>query len=382
MKYKLLFTMLLITAVIGGYAQDYKPSQSQFMIRGYGHAGFSSFSSDGETESSFQGGTFAPIFLFKHSDKIMFEAELEFEIEDDEVAIGFEYANFNYIMNDYVTLRGGKFLLPFGTFMERLHPSWINRLSSTPLGYGHDGIAPSTGIGFELRGAAQVGSGKINYSLYTTNGPTLNTGVEDQEEAGILLFENSEDNNTNKAIGGRLGILPFSNSSVEVGLSFYSGKVGDKDVASYENVKANLFAYDFSFVKQLNGVKGIVDVKAQYNQSNVDDATYIEDDGAGPEEYTFDNSSNSYYTQVSYRPTMSGSDFIKNLEFVWRYSELNTPEDAEWAEESTQTAFGVNYWMSWRSVFKFTYQTTDTIGGHEGGKSSTDGVFVHWAIGF
>ena len=36
------------------------------MIRGYGHTGFAYDDVNGETSSSFDGGTFAPIFLFKH----------------------------------------------------------------------------------------------------------------------------------------------------------------------------------------------------------------------------------------------------------------------------------------------------------------------------
>lgn len=131
-------------------------------------------------------------------------------------------------------------------------------------------------------------------------------------------------------------------------------------------------------------LKGIVDIKAQYNNSNVDTATFIEvhEDGDA-EEYSFDNQSNSFYVQLSYRPTMADSDFMKKLEFVGRYSDFNAPEGAEWEETSTQYAFGLNYWLSWRSVIKLSYQTTETEGGHGGGGlTNTDGLFVHWAIGF
>ena len=103
--------------------KGFKPSKTQFMIRGYGHAGIESVKTNGQKESSFNGGTFAPIFLFKHSDRLMFETELEFGINEGALEIGFEYADIMYVLNDYMTVRAGKFLLPFGTFMERLHPS-------------------------------------------------------------------------------------------------------------------------------------------------------------------------------------------------------------------------------------------------------------------
>ncbi|WP_241459799.1 OprO/OprP family phosphate-selective porin [Aquimarina megaterium] len=354
------------------------------MLRGYGHTGFEYMDTGDEEESTFLGAAFAPIFLYKHSDRLMFEAELEFVLEGNELEVGLEYADVMYVLNKNMTVRAGKFLLPFGTFMERLHPAWINRLPTRPLGFGHDGIAPSSGIGVELRGAFDLGGPKLNYSVYSTNGPRLKDGSEEPEEAGILKFQNYEDNNLAKAYGGRIGVLPFSDSSAELGFSAYSTSGTGKEDSQYEDVGAFLFALDFSYVKPISPLKGIVDIKAQYNNSNVDTATFIEvhEDGDA-EEYSFDNQSNSFYAQISYRPTMAGSDFMKKLEFVGRYSDFNAPEGAEWEETSVQYAFGLNYWLSWRSVVKFSYQTTETEGGHDGdGITNTDGLFLHWAIGF
>jgi hypothetical protein len=362
-------------------SQPFTPSKTQFMIRGYGHTGLNFMNSEGEKESSYVGSAFAPIFLFKHSDRLMFEAELEFVLENNELEVGLEYADVMYVLNKNMTVRAGKFLLPFGTFMERLHPAWINRLPTRPLGFGHDGIAPSSGIGIELRGAFDLGGPKLNYSVYSTNGPRLKDGSEEPEEAGMLLFQNFEDNNNSKAFGGRLGILPFADSSTEFGFSAYSTNgVGETD-SEYEDVGAFLYAIDFSFVKQVPAIGGFIDIKGQYNNSNIDDATYIEIEDDVEEEYTFDNKSNSFYTQLSYRPTMAESDFLKKLELVGRYSNYNAPEGAEWEEQSEQYAFGLNYWLTWRSVIKVAYQTTDSVGGHDGG-GTVNGFYIHWAIGF
>jgi hypothetical protein len=314
----------------------------------------------------------------------MFEAELEFVLESNELEVGLEYADVMYVLNKNMTVRAGKFLLPFGTFMERLHPAWINRLPTRPLGFGHDGIAPASGIGVELRGAFDLGGPSLNYAIYSTNGPRLKDGSIEPEEAGMLMFQNYEDNNTSKAFGGRLGLLPFSDSSTELGISAYSTNgAGAKD-SPYEDVGAFLYAIDFAFVKQVSPLIGFIDIKAQYNSSNVDTATFIEmhEDG-DEEEYSFDNQSNSFYGQLSYRPTMAESDFMKKLEFVGRYSNFNAPEGSEWEEKSTQFAFGLNYWLTWRSLIKISYQTTETEGGHGGeGITTTNGLFLHWAIGF
>ncbi len=392
MKKLQLLLMAMVLPVALAVAQDdpapepYKPSKTQFMIRGYGHAGLEFMKNEDGTENTFVGSTFAPIFLFKHNDRLIFEAELEFTFEENQLEVGFEYANLSYILNDYMTLRMGKFLLPFGTFGERLHPSWINKFSNMPLGFGHDGIAPSSGTGVELRGAIPVGNAKLLYYAYATNGPRLNTGVDAPDEAGQIHYDNFFDNNNNKALGGRVALLPFANSSLELGASAYGGKVGDRGDSLYANVGAFLYAFDLSYVRQVGFLGGTVDIKAQYNNTSVDKATYFEpetDTTFTP--YSFDNQSYSYYAQLAYRPTKAGSNVLKNFELVGRYSFLQTPEGAEWETKASQWAVGINYWLSWRVVFKLNYQRTIAEGGHEvpaGVTTTTDGVFIHWAIGF
>ena len=365
--------------------KGYKPSKTQFMIRGYGHAGIESVKTNGETASSFNGGTFAPIFLFKHSDRLMFETELEFQISGGSLDVGFEYADIIYVLNKNMTIRAGKFLLPFGTFMERLHPSWINRFTTKPLGFGHDGITPGSGVGVELRGAFNIGSSILNYSIYNTNGPGLKTpDGEEPIEAGMLTFDNLKDNNNSRAFGGRIGILPFADSSTEIGASYYTtAKVGDSG-SIYENLWANLYAFDFSFVKQIPSLSGIVDVKAQYNNSKVDNIIYeIEEEPGIFEDLDFDNESKSYYMQISYRPSMSQNNFINKLEFVGRYSKLETPVGAGFQTNKKEYSIGLNYWISWRSLIKFNYQNITGTGGHDIiGRFKQEGVYFHWAIGF
>ena len=369
-----------------GFLQEtYKPSETQFMIRGYGHVGYESITTNGETSSTFNGGSFSPIFLFKHSDRLMFETELEFEINEGSLEVGFEYADVMYVLNKYMTVRAGKFLLPFGTFMERMHPSWINRFSTKPLGFGHDGITPGSGVGVELRGAFKAGASTFNYSLYSTNGPSLKTpdGAEPME-AGMLSFGNLRDNNKGKAVGGRIGFLPFVNSSTELGFSFYSTKkLGDMG-SDYENLGANLYAFDFSFVKQLPAISGIIDVKSQYNKSKVDHFVYLVEEEPGVfEDLDYINDSNSFYAQLSYRPSMAESGFVKNLEFVGRYSELTTPEGSGWETNKKEYSLGLNYWLSWRSVVKLSYQNITGTGGHDVvGTFEQNAVYLHWAIGF
>ncbi len=387
---KKVLLLLLAVLLLGGnmMAQESKPGKTQFMVRGYGFAGLNYLNNADGTDVSYVGSAFAPIFMFKQGDRFFFEAELEFVLEKNQLEIGLEYANLMYVLNKYLMVRAGKFLLPFGTFMERLHPSWINRLSSKPLGFGHDGIAPSSGIGVELRGSAPIGGTTINYSLYMTNGPTLKDGSVEPDEAGMLNFENYIDNNINKAVGGRVGFFPLHNNSMEIGASFFTGKPGDKG-SVYEDVTSFLWALDFSYVQQISALKGVLDIKAQYNHSQVSDAFYTageEERDTLPDSYTFNNLSSAYYGQISYRPSMLESKFLKNLELIARYSQLSTPEGSLWEAETNELSFGLNYWITWRQVIKVNYSFINTEGGHDApegaGNQKSNTLFVHWAIGF
>jgi hypothetical protein len=266
--------------------------------------------------------------------------------------------------------------------MEKLHPAWMNRLSTVPLGYGHDGILPTSDIGVELRGAFYTGNIKLNYQVYAINGPQLKVGGDEPEEDGMLDFGSFEDNNLDKTFGGRLGVFPFSNSSLELGFSVLNGAVGNQE-SDYEDVRTSMYAVDLSFVRNVNFLKSMIDIKGQYNLVQTDDANYDDPEGVLGDQYTYDNESSAYYGQLSIRPSMSGNDFLRKLELVGRYSALESPEGALWEQNPTQTAVGLNYWIDWRTVIKIGYQTTDGLGERDADETVTSELFyVHWAIGF
>ena len=354
----------------------YKPGQSTFLLRGYAHSGLEIL----DENSTFVGGSFNPIFLWKQSDKLLFESELELELEDGETVVGLEYADMSYFLNNYITLRLGKFLIPFGTFGAKLHPRWINRLPSNPLGYTHsEQVGPISQVGVEIRGAIPIRWGnEINYSIYLVNGPNLNDGSEEPEEAGKLHYNNYIDNNKNKAIGGRIGFLPFNNASLEIGLSTQFGKVGDSN-SKYQNISAQLFSFDLSYVNNIYILKSILDVKGQWNRVEVDNANYLNADNPS-ETYTFNNISNAYYTQVSLKPAFVNNNLINHLEFVARYSKLKLPLKAIWGGEKTQLTFGINYWLDWRTVIKLGYQTMSLDSSPN--SPNVNSFLIHWSLGF
>jgi len=362
-------------------SDSYRSGTSKFLLRGYAHSGLQAT----EGEFSFVGGSFNPLFIYKQSDKVLFESELELELVGGEVELGLEYANMSYLFSKNITLRAGKILVPFGIYVPNLHPAWIDKFPTAPLGAGHDGIIPSNDIGLELRGGSYIGNLKVNYSIYALNGSQLNDGEEEPEEAGVLHHAIFPDNNKGKTIGGRWGIFPFSNSSLELGLSGMYGNVGAKDT-ELEDVKAIHYAFDMSYIKTLSSLSSVLDLKGQYSAVNVDDANYPDHENPG-ELVTFDNSSSTWFAQLSIRPALLENKFVRNLELAARYSALKTPEGSEWEVDQTQLELGINYWIDWRTLFKVSYRISNTTEDEQGepGHGEAEGgnaFFVHWAIGF
>ncbi|MEO5570528.1 MAG: hypothetical protein ABIT08_10430 [Bacteroidia bacterium] len=350
------------------------PATTKFLLSGYAQTGLE-ITKDATT---FNPGSFSPIFLWKTSDKIFFEGEMEMEFEDGELNIGIEYADISYKLCKNFTVRAGKILLPYGIFTDRLHPAWINKFPTKPLGFDHGGVGPTDDVGFEILGGVQLGNSKASYSLYAVNGPSLMDGSEDPMQAGMLNYENLNDNNKNKAVGGRIGFLPFTNSCFEIGFSGQFSKPGNK-ATDYEKTAAFLYAVDLTYVKSVEQLKGTFDIKAQYNGANVDNANYANvSDSTGETFYTFDNKSTAYFAQFSYRPTMVTNKILKNFEIAARYSSIKLPEKSLWADERTQWTIGLDYWLSWRTVFKLAYAMDKTPG-----SSATENTFIiNAAMGF
>jgi hypothetical protein len=277
-----------------------------------------------------------------------------------------------YLVNDYVTLGAGKFLTPFGTFSERLHPAWINKLPDAPLPFGHDGLVPGSSIGFDIRGGFPIlQASKINYALYLSNGPRLNT--EEDDEAGLLHFDNFDDINNSKAGGGRIGFLPIP--ELEVGYSFLIAKVSPDD---FEDVTAVLHGIDLGYVKEIDALGGTVDARFEWVWSDVDDATYDPDSSLGFGPLTFDNKRQGGYAQLAYRPSKNSNKIIKNLEGVFRYDALDLPDDAPEAHDEQRYTFGLNYWVSPSFVVKTAYQ----IDNKDGDADDQNAFFIQTSLGF
>ncbi|MBI4663323.1 MAG: hypothetical protein HY735_31365 [Verrucomicrobia bacterium] len=351
------------------------PGSTKQLLTGYAFAGYTDRKGE---KSNFEAG-FNPILLWKLSDRLFFEGELELELSRNaegggETEVELEYANLSYIASDYATVQAGKFLAPFGTFAQRLHPAWINKLPDFPLPFGHDGIAPNSEIGFQISGGAPVGPTKFNYAAYVSNGPRLNTGMDEPEEAGMLHFDNNVDISNNKALGTRVGFLPIP--QLELGYSFQYAKIGeDVDASAY------LHGVDLGYVRDSQLLKGALDLRGQWVWSTVDDLTYDPTGALGFGPLSFDNKRDGGYVQLAYRPAKVNQPFIKNLEAVGRWDTLNRPDDAPMGVDEQRWTVGLNYWFSPSTVVKAAYQFGDRSD-RMNGQQDVNAFLVQAAFGF
>lgn len=207
-------------------ASEWKDTTAVTHLAGYASADYIS----PENGASAFAGNFNPNFHFQYNDKILWEAELEFEVEEDGATdIGLEYSSIDLLLTDNLVLVAGKFLSPIGTFRQNLHPSWINKLPSTPPGFGHDGAAPLAEVGIQLRGGVGVG-GRFTYSGDVGNGPKLIAEGGEIHAAETEGFAGDADDD--KIFGGRLSYLPFP--SLEIGVSGASGDISVVEIDEME----------------------------------------------------------------------------------------------------------------------------------------------------
>src|SRR6266540_6976023 len=320
----------------------------KFLLSGDAYMGLRYSPSLGTTKESF---TFTnmgvnPVFLWKFRDNLLFEGEVEFQNRNphpngyavgEGLEVELEYCNIAYIVNDYLIIRAGTFFSTMGVFEDWHHQRITNKMISRPLGIGLGGLESGTDLGFNIRGAIPLGTAKLNYSVDFTSGPRLLLD-EDPEEgthAGQLEWEGITDNNLNKAIGARIGILPFSNSSLEIGVSAQHSKIGDYKSA-YQNIAVNYTGADLCYNKDIYAIKGTIVFRSQYANQKIDNVSYAIPGDTTGNKYTFNNKATAYFGQLSYRPTQTTNKFLRKVELAARYGVLDNPKGSKWGADKKQ----------------------------------------------
>src|SRR6266545_3726954 len=189
------------------------PGTTKFLLAGYGTAGFTARSG----EDPFFDAAFNAIFLFKMTDRLFFEGEMELEFEDEATDLNLEIAQASYLLNDYMTIGVGRFLNPTDFFVERQHMNWVNKLPDKPLAV-YDGLLPESEMGAQLRGVIPIGPTKLEYVAFVANAPGLITESDDFSEIGMLDFDNDANFGGHVAVGGHVGFIPIPQLEVGYGI--------------------------------------------------------------------------------------------------------------------------------------------------------------------
>src|SRR6185312_14784109 len=350
-----------------------KPGEDHFMVVGLTTFGFVR----NKTTTTFSGSSqvsktnsladadhyeFSPMFLWRHGTKFLIEFEPSFS--GDQLWVN--WGAISYFALPGLILRGGYLVLPFGTYNKRLAAGWINKLASDP-----EGIPESTDFAVEAEGGIQAGTMKWSYDFAISNGMQL-------QPDGTTQFVGITDNNKNKTFTGRIGWLPFANSSLELGASYMTGKVGDVG-----NTTANLYALDLNLVENLSPFQ--INVKGQYSESKLDNADYINPINSST--YTFNNHTKTGYIMAAIRPMFSKNNIVKNFEVAARYGNYTTPANSLWGTKENSLALSLNYWLNWRTVVRYSYEGikgTNTVstdlGGNTGEVTKSNSMYVQFCI--
>jgi len=364
-------------------AKEWRNQNSLMHMAGYADVGYVS-NDNPAIEDSYTVGTFAPIFHYQYRDQVMLEAEMEFSVaEDGSTEVAMEYLTIDWIMNDNMILVAGQFLSPIGNFRQNLHPSWINKLPSAAPGFGHDGAAPVSDLGFQLRGGFNLGSMKANYAVYMGNGPELKaeiaelnaSTIDEIEYDGIEAEAFGADRDGEKVVGGRFGLLPIP--SLEIGVSFLSGKAtvseyeGTDDVSVYTASPVNDLSDLSTITSSDYDVTGVdvswrnksFDVRYEYIKSEVGETTISGFDLEAAKWST-------WYGQVAYKIPST------KFEAVMRYTDFDSPHGSK---DQQQTAVGVNYLIASNFIAKLGFEINDNP---NAGQTAYDRTLVQLAYGF
>jgi len=338
--------------------QKLKKSQSELTdaesvvhLGGYGTVGYTNVENE---NGGFTTVMVNPILHYQYKDLMLLESELEMVVtETGETEFNLEYGTIDWLFSDYGALVVGKFLSPIGQFRQNMHPGWINKFSDAPPGFGHDGAAPVSEIGAQIRGGAPLTAGsRMNYAAYVGNGPIVTIDGTDLHVEAEGTTSNADGE---MVFGGRLGFLPIS--SLEVGVS---GAVGDVAPEGEEDLKRSYDVYGADMAWRPG--KGYWDFRGEYIKTKVGG----QESSAAPEAAAWE----AWYAQAAYRFLPS------KWEAVVRYGDFNSPYPED---DQKQVGAGINYWFSPSAVAKIGYERND---GLEGEISDLDRWLLQMSYGF
>jgi len=226
-----------------------------FVLAGDAEVQYTDQGGGNKSHGSYGLADFAPIFLYRANDKILFEAGFDTNISNNSfdttlspnpganigtsggnngysTSFNLSFATIDYLFNDYATLVAGEMLLPLGTYSER-GAGWLNKLADDPMSRS---LLIGSGVGAQVRGSKAIGDNgsMVTYAVYTANGGHTIDGTSyattyDNTGNSIQNFDpsgNRTNMNRTPSEGGRVGwFYPWKpHYDIELGLSGQTGE--------------------------------------------------------------------------------------------------------------------------------------------------------------
>lgn len=316
---KFLITAVLLVVVgtmasAGGWEPVLPSGALQF--GGYADVLFYNYSED---SSSFALNHFVLDAQADLFDDVLVRAEMEWAnqrltpslVMDDVVWTGIRetdaeltYAHVDYALFDAVTLRAGKFLVPFNVYNERLYRADVAKLASPPfINSGFIMPVKFADTGIQLRGSIDTDTAVgLDWAVYYVNGAGRDVVLNPILDAGM-------------AMGGRLAVI--TPAGFELGLSGYSMDINEIDET------LTMLGADMCYKFEGFEFRG----------------EYIQED--------LDESVDGFYLQGAYA-------FLDRYEVVARYDEV---------EDIDRTTLGANYQLTDDLTFRLAYEWNDLADG-------------------
>ena len=336
-----LIAIVLVFATTLVSAGGMEPGSASGALEVGGYADVLYMNMDRTPESTFVLGHFCLDLAAELSDKVTIGAEIEwarvnptvkaYVADTDTGASDFCNANaalvcayMDLTIIDPVTLRAGKFLVPFNAYNTNLYPADVAKLARPPL--MNVQIVPTkwAETGIQVYGDIETGTAaELDYAVYLVN------GLEAKETIGVGLdyipeMKNNdiELNSNKKAVGARLGIA--TSVGFEVGLSGYKGAYslsGSDDLT--------LLGLDACYAYEAFEVRG------EYVSANQDGRALPV---SNPTEKL-----KGFYLQGAYK-------FLEKYEVVLRYGEMDL------GKSKSRFTLGGNYTITDDLTFRVSYE--------------------------
>lgn len=303
-----------------------------------------------------------------------------------------EQAWISYFINNYLKLRGGIVLVPFGKF-NLLHDSDIQDLTERPLVSRRLGAATWMEAGMGAFGDLAIADAfnwtllpdfYLNYEAYVLNGLD-----EDISDVGMRNAKGAieADANNNKAFVGRLGV--GLTRHLELGLSGYVGKYGRSGSAT-RNGKDNLLG----IATDVNFKRGPFELVGDFAYWDFEDGALVDhdNDNAAGDEVAAPKYMRGFYIEPRFHfwPKFLNNTFLgrgfkdPTFTLVGRYDWVDIADDGDAGNADNRErrfTMGLNYRPIESCVFKLEYQFNNSEN-EVLERGDKDGVMASMAIGF